>query len=206
MFVAASALCAAAPGPWWLVAARVVQAVGAALMIPTSLGIVVSEFPPERRAAAVGLWTAGAAVAATLGPTIGGLLVTVSWRGIFLINLPLGSVIAVAAVRILAESRDPDRAQRPDLLGALLLIVAVGALALGIVEGGEWGWASAGVIGSEAVAILAAVAFVARSVTPPGARARAGPPAGAGRARWPTPGSSSSRWASSRCCSPRRSS
>ena len=167
VFVAASVLCAAAPGPWWLVAARVVQAVGAALMIPTSLGIVVSEFPPERRAAAVGLWTAGAAIAATLGPTIGGLLVTVSWRGIFLINLPLGIVIAVAAVRILAESRDPDRAQRPDLLGSLLLIVAVGALALGVVQGGEWGWASAGVIGSEAVAVAAAVAFVARSLRHP---------------------------------------
>ena len=121
-------------------------------------------------------------MAATLGPTIGGLLVTVSWRGIFLINLPLGIIIAVAAVRILAESRDPDRAQRPDLLGSLLLIVAVGALALGIVEGGEWGWTSAGVIGSEAVAILAAVALRGPLDDPPGARARAGPAEGAGRA------------------------
>ena len=167
VFVAASALCAAAPGPWWLVAARVVQAVGAALMIPTSLGLVVGEFPPERRAAAVGLWTAGAAVAATLGPTIGGLLVTASWRWIFLINVPLGAVIAVAAVRILRESRDPVRARRPDLLGALLLIVSVGALALGIVQGEDWGWASPGVIGAEVAAVAAAVGFVARSARHP---------------------------------------
>jgi EmrB/QacA subfamily drug resistance transporter len=163
-FVAASALCAAAPGPWWLVGARVVQAAGAALMIPTSLGLVVSEFPPERRAAAVGLWTAGAAVAATLGPTIGGLLVTWSWRGIFLINLPLGVVIGLTAARVLRESRDPARGRRrPDLVGALLLIAAVGALALGIVQGEEWGWASAGVIGAGAGAVLAAAAFAVRS-------------------------------------------
>lgn len=167
VFVAASALCAAAPGPWWLVGARVVQAVGAALMIPTSLGLVVSEFPPERRAAAVGLWTAGAAVAATLGPTVGGVLVTWSWRGIFLINVPLGALIAVAAVRVLRESRDPARGRRPDLLGALLLVVAVGALALGIVQGEEWGWASAGVLGAAAAAILAALGFVARTARHP---------------------------------------
>jgi EmrB/QacA subfamily drug resistance transporter len=167
VFTLASALCAAAPGPWWLVAARVVQAVGAALMIPTSLALVVREFPPEKRAAAVGLWTAGAAVAATLGPTVGGLLVEWSWRGIFLINLPLAAVIAVAAVRQLEESRDPDRAQRPDLAGALLLVVAVGALALGIVEGGEWGWASAGVLGAWAVAVAAGAGFAVRSARHP---------------------------------------
>jgi EmrB/QacA subfamily drug resistance transporter len=167
VFAVASALCAVAPGPWWLVAARVVQAVGAALMIPTSLALVVREFPPERRAAAVGLWTAGAAVAATLGPTVGGLLVEWSWRGIFLINLPLAAVIAVAAVRQLEESRDPDRAQRPDLAGALLLVVAVGTLALGIVEGGEWGWASAGVLGAWAVAVAAGVGFAVRSARHP---------------------------------------
>jgi EmrB/QacA subfamily drug resistance transporter len=167
VFAVASALCAAAPGPWWLVAARVVQAVGAALMIPTSLALVVRAFPPERRAAAVGLWTAGAAVAATLGPTVGGLLVEWSWRGIFLINLPLAVVIAVAAVRQLEESRDADRAQRPDLAGALLLVVAVGALALGIVEGGDWGWTSPGVLGAWAGAIAAGAGFALRSARHP---------------------------------------
>src|SRR5262249_45120265 len=73
LFLVASVLCAAAPGVWPLVGARLLQAVGAALMIPTSLALLLSEFPPARRAAAVGLWTAGAAVAATIGPTVGGL-------------------------------------------------------------------------------------------------------------------------------------
>lgn len=167
VFVVASALCAAAPGAWWLIGARVVQATGAALMIPASLALVVREFPREKRATAIGLWTAGAAVAATLGPTVGGLLVEWSWRGIFLINLPLGTVIALAAVRVLEESRDPARGRRPDLLGALVLVVAVGALALGIVEGGGWGWASAGTIGSFAVAGAAGAAFAARSARHP---------------------------------------
>ena len=136
-------------------------------MIPTSLALVVREFPPERRAMAVGLWTAGAAVAATLGPTAGGLLVEWSWRGIFLVNLPLAAVIAVAAARVLEESRDPERARRPDLAGALLLVVAVGALALGIVEGGPWGWASAGVLGAWAVAVAAGAAVAVRSARHP---------------------------------------
>jgi EmrB/QacA subfamily drug resistance transporter len=167
VFVAASALCAVADGPWTLVAARVVQAMGAALMIPTSLALLLPEFPPARRAAAVGLWTAGAALAATMGPTIGGLLVTASWRWVFLVNLPLGVLTAVAGARILRESRDPARGRRPDLLGALLLCVAIGALALGVVKGGEWGWDSARVIGVEALALAALATFAARSARHP---------------------------------------
>jgi len=167
VFVAASALCAAAPGPWTLVGARLIQAIGAALLIPTSLALLLPEFPPGRRAAAVGLWTAGTALAATMGPTIGGLLVEASWRWVFLVNLPLGAVTAVAAVRVLTESRDPARGRRPDLLGALLLCIGVGALALGIVKGGEWGWTSGRVIGAEVLALAALAAFGARSARHP---------------------------------------
>ncbi|MGE4178001.1 MAG: DHA2 family efflux MFS transporter permease subunit [Thermoleophilia bacterium] len=166
-FTAASALCAAAPGPWWLVAARVAQAVGAALMIPTSLALLLPEFPPARRPAAVGLWTAGAALAATMGPTIGGLLVTASWRWVFLVNIPLGLVTAVAGARILRESRDPDRGRVPDLLGAAALCIGVGALALAIVEGEGWGWTSPGVLGAAALAAAALALVVRRSLTHP---------------------------------------
>jgi EmrB/QacA subfamily drug resistance transporter len=166
-FIGASALCAAAPGPWTLVAARVVQAIGAALLIPTSLALLLPEFPPARRAAAVGLWSAGAALAATMGPTIGGLLVEASWRWVFLVNLPLGAITAVAALRVLTESRDPVRGRRPDLVGALLLCLGVGALALGIVKGGAWGWASGRVIGADLVALAALVGFGVRSATHP---------------------------------------
>ena len=167
LFVVASALCAAAPGPWALVGARVLQAIGAAFMIPTSLALLLPEFPPHRRAAAVGLWTAGAAVAATMGPTIGGVLVAASWRWVFLVNLPLGVLTAVAGVRILSEGRDPVRGRRPDLLGALLLCLAIGALALGIVKGGQWGWASARVIGVEGFAAVSLVVFAVRSAHHP---------------------------------------
>ncbi len=167
LFLVASAACAAAAGPWALVGARVVQAVGAALLIPTSLALLIPEFPPHRRAAAIGLWTAGAALAATLGPTIGGLLVSASWRWVFLVNLPLGALVAIAAVRVLTEARDPARGRRPDLVGALLLCVGVGALALGIVKGEEWGWISGRVALSEATALVALAAFAARSARHP---------------------------------------
>jgi EmrB/QacA subfamily drug resistance transporter len=166
LFLAASALCAAAPDALALVAARVVQAVGAALMIPTSLALLLPEFPPERRAAAVGLWTAGAALAATIGPTIGGLLVTASWRWVFLVNLPLGAATALAGVRVLRESRDPV-GRRPDLVGAVLLCVAIGALALGVVKGGEWGWGGARFLGIEALAAAGLLAFALRSARHP---------------------------------------
>ena len=167
LFLAASVACGVAPGPWALVAARVVQAVGAALMIPTSLALLLPEFPPNRRAAAVGLWTAGAAVAATVGPTIGGLLVTASWRWVFLINLPLGLLTGLAGARVLRESRDPARGRRPDLLGAALLCVGVGALALGVVKGGDWGWASPAFVAAEAAAAAALAGVAVRSTRHP---------------------------------------
>ena len=167
LFLAASVACGLAPGPWALVAARVVQAVGAALMIPTSLALLLPEFPPNRRAAAVGLWTAGAAVAATVGPTIGGLLVTASWRWVFLINLPLGLLTGLAGARVLRESRDPARGRRPDLLGAALLCVGVGALALGVVKGGDWGWASPAFVAAEAAAAAALAGVAVRSTRHP---------------------------------------
>jgi EmrB/QacA subfamily drug resistance transporter len=167
VFLAASALCAAAPGPWWLVAARALQATGAAFLVPTSLALLLPEFPPGRRAAAVGLWSAGAALAATMGPTIGGVLVEASWRWVFLVNLPLGALIGLAALRVLTESRDPAGGRRPDLLGALLLCLGVGALALGIVKGGEWGWTSGRTVGAEVIALAALIAFAARSARHP---------------------------------------
>jgi MFS family permease len=136
-------------------------------MIPTSLALLLPEFPPQRRAAAVGLWTAGAAVAATIGPTIGGLLVTASWRWVFLINLPLGGLTALAGARILRESRDPARGRRPDLAGALLLCLGVGALALGIVKGEDWGWASPATLGVEALAAASLAAVALRSLRHP---------------------------------------
>lgn len=166
-FLAASVLCAAAPSVTVLVAARVLQATGAAIMIPTSLALLLPEFAPNRRRAAIGLWTAGAAMAATLGPVIGGLLVAVSWRWVFLVNVPVGCMTLIAGAIILRESRDAAPGPRPDLLGALVLCLGVGALALGIVKGGSWGWISPQFAATAAVAALAAIVFVARSARHP---------------------------------------
>ena len=92
LFTAASAACAAADSVETLVAFRVLQAAGAALMTPTSLGLLLAAFPPERRGGAVRTWTAIGGLAAALGPLIGGVLVTVNWRWIFLVNVPIGIV------------------------------------------------------------------------------------------------------------------
>src|SRR6204780_4745553 len=92
LFTAASAACAAADGVAMLIAFRILQAAGAALMTPTSLGLLLAVFPPERRGGAVRTWTAIGGLAAAIGPLVGGVLVTASWRWIFLVNVPIGLV------------------------------------------------------------------------------------------------------------------
>jgi len=163
VFLVASVLCALAPSAWELIGARLVQAVGAAIMIPTSLALLLPEFPPHRRGAAVGLWTAGAAVAATCGPVLGGLLVAASWRWVFLVNIPIGAATAVAGVVVLRESREAERGPWPDLVGSVLLCVAIGALALGVVKGSQWGWESARFVVVEAIAVVGLGLFIRRT-------------------------------------------
>ena len=90
VFTASSAACAASAGVWWLVAFRVLQAAGAAVLTPASLGLVVASAPPERRARSVRIWAATGALAAALGPAVGGMLVEASWRWVFLVNVPVG--------------------------------------------------------------------------------------------------------------------
>lgn len=155
VFTAASALCASATTVGVLVAFRVVQALGAAMLVPASLALVVAAFPPGRRAHAIGLWGASAAVAASLGPPVGGLLVELGgWPWAFLVNVPVGLLALVAARRTLVESRAPGRRRVPDLAGAVLLALAMAALNLGIVKGSDWGWSSLPVLGSLAAAVL----------------------------------------------------
>jgi EmrB/QacA subfamily drug resistance transporter len=141
-FTFASLLCAIAPSLETLIAARVLQGVGAALIAPASLAIVLDSFPPERRAAGVGLWGAAAAAAAATGPTLGGALVELSdWRLVFLVNLPLGAAIVWLGSRKLAE-RPPRDSRLPDLPGAAMLAASLALLTLGIIEGNDWGWAA----------------------------------------------------------------
>jgi EmrB/QacA subfamily drug resistance transporter len=157
-FVAGSALCAAAPSVETLVGARVIQALGAALLLPTSLALLLPEFPISERAAAIGIWAAVGGVAAAAGPPIGGLLVQASWRLVFLVNVPVGLVAFVVAARLLRESRDATQ-ERPDLLGAALLTLAVGVLALGLVKAPSWGWGDARTVGALAAAGVGLAAF-----------------------------------------------
>jgi EmrB/QacA subfamily drug resistance transporter len=166
-FTAASALCAVAPSVATLVAARVLQAAGGAFLLPTSLGLLLPEFPPERRATAVGLWGAVGGVAAALGPPIGGLLVEASWRWVFLVNLPVGLAAMWAGARVLREVREAEDTPRPDLIGAVLFAFGIGALALGIVKGEDWGWGSPQIVGSFAATALLVAAFAWRSAHHP---------------------------------------
>lgn len=151
-FVVASALCAAAPGAGWLIGARVLQAAGGAVLMPTSLALLLAAFSGRQRAVAVAIWSATGAVAAGAGPPIGGLLVQASWRWVFLVNLPIGLLTAVVATRILSESRDPQGKRLPDFAGAVMLVVASSALMLAIVQGQSWGWTSPRIL-----ALIAAV-------------------------------------------------
>ena len=168
IFLVASAACGLAPSVEALVAARVVQAVGAAILVPTSLGLLLPEFPPSQRATATALWGATGAVAAATGPSLGGLLVEAeSWRWVFFVNVPIGLAALVPALSLLEESREPERGALPDLVGVALLIAGVGLLSLGIVEGPEWGWGSAGVLGSITAGLVGLALFVARSARHP---------------------------------------
>jgi MFS family permease len=139
LFVAASAACGAANGLPMLVAFRVLQALGAALLTPTSLGLVLATFPPERRQGAVRTWTAIGGLAATLGPVVGGLLVAASWRWVFYVNVPVGLLaLAIGWRRLPHVPGHPVSA--PDATGALLITAGVGALVLGLVDGSRWAW------------------------------------------------------------------
>jgi EmrB/QacA subfamily drug resistance transporter len=166
-FTLASALCAVAPSVPALVAARVLQAAGGAFILPTSLGLLLPEFPPERRATAVGLWGAVGGVAAALGPPIGGLLVEASWRWVFLVNLPVGLAALWWASRTLHEVGESKDSSRPDLAGAVMFAVAIGLLALGIVQGRDWGWGSPEIVGSFVGSALLVLAFGWRSARHP---------------------------------------
>jgi EmrB/QacA subfamily drug resistance transporter len=166
-FSAFSVGCAYSPTIWWLVAFRAAQAVGAALMVPSSLGLVIAAAPPERRASWVWTWATAGTLAAALGPAIGGALVQVSWRWVFLINVPIGLAAVVAAASFVPPSRDPSATRAPDLRGALLLITAIGAMMLGIVQAPTWGWSSAGVIGSWIATVVLAAGFVVSSRSHP---------------------------------------
>jgi EmrB/QacA subfamily drug resistance transporter len=168
LFAVASAACAAATGVWLLVAARVVQAIGGALMMPASLGLLLAAAPPAKRTGAIRGWTSVGGAAAALGPVIGGGLVTVNWRWVFLVNVPVAAVALLAGVRVLPKvPATGDDTRRPDSLGAVIFTAAVGALALALVKADSWGWSSSRVLGLIAAAVALLALFVRRSARHP---------------------------------------
>ena len=170
IFAIGSALCGIAQNPEMLIAARVIQAIGGAILSPASLALVLPEFPVERRSAAIGIWGAVGGLSAALGPVIGGALIDIAnWRWVFFVNVPVCLVAAAIGVRFLRESLDETARKHVDVPGALLAVLSVGLLALAIVQSDDWGWATPTTIGILAAAAIATAAFVVackRSTTP----------------------------------------
>ena len=135
LFTAASLLCAVAPSATLLIVARLLQGVGGALLTPGSLAMIESTFRPADRARAIGAWSGLGGVAAALGPLLGGYLIeAISWRAIFLINLPIGLLVIAMAGRHVPETRDPTATGRLDVLGAVLAAVGLAGTTYALIE------------------------------------------------------------------------
>lgn len=163
VFTFGSVLSGVAPDVSLLIGARLVQAIGAGMMVPASLSLLLAAVPGPSRAQAIGTWSAIAAFGAVLGPVIGGFLVELSWRWVFLINIPVGIVTVILALRVLPESRDETATARPDVLGAGLVALATGALALALVKAPSWGWTSKDFFALLVLVVVSSIGVVLRS-------------------------------------------
>jgi EmrB/QacA subfamily drug resistance transporter len=170
LFTLGSACCGIAPSAYSLIAMRIVQAIGAALLTPASLALILANFPKEKQAIVVSLWGAVAALAAAAGPSLGALIIeTWGWQWAFFINVPVGLFSLVRGMRMLQESKSAENAAPPDILGIVLLIAGVGALALAIVQSDAWGWTdrrTAAAIGAGIVALVAFFVWAPRVAAP----------------------------------------
>ncbi|WP_296442692.1 DHA2 family efflux MFS transporter permease subunit [Rhodoferax sp. UBA5149] len=161
LFLAASAACGLSGTVGWLIAARVVQAVGAAMLTPASLSIVLDAFPHGKRAVAVSLWGAVGGLAAAIGPSVGSFIVdAVGWQWAFYLNLPLGALSLWRGAALLKEAKKPESRRPVDAVGMGLLIVGVGALALSIVQSESPNWSSTELIVAASIGVIALIGFV----------------------------------------------
>jgi EmrB/QacA subfamily drug resistance transporter len=161
LFLAASAACGLAGSVAWLIGARVAQAIGAALLTPASLAIVLDAFPLNKRAIAVSLWGAVGGLAAAIGPSLGSFVVdAIGWPWAFYLNLPLGALSLWRGAALLKEMKKPESRRPVDALGMALLIVGVGALALGIVQSESPQWSRSELIVAAATGAVALLGFV----------------------------------------------
>jgi len=140
-FAVASAACGLAANPAQLIAARAVQGIAAALLVPGSLALLSASIEEKRRGRAIGTWSGFSAITAAVGPLLGGWLIDqASWRWVFYINLPLALAVVIIGLRFVPESRDPEGAKQLDVAGALLVTLALGGLTFGLIESSRLGW------------------------------------------------------------------
>ena len=182
IFTVASALCGAASllgelsgptGSQALIGARVLQGIGGAMVLPQTLALIAAVFPPERRGAAFGTSSAFASLAAVAGPPAGGLIVTFwTWEGIFLLNLPIGAAVILAARRFVPESRDPDARRQTDWLGMALSGAGLFGVVYGLIEAARLGWGHPAIWFSLAAGLVLLAAFVAWERRAPAAMLR----------------------------------
>jgi EmrB/QacA subfamily drug resistance transporter len=167
LFAASSAGCALAPDVRWLVASRAVQGIAAALLIPSSLAILGAAYLPRERGRAIGAWSSLTAVSTAIGPALGGWLVqTVSWRAVFLVNLPIAAVVLAIALSKIPETRKPS-AIPLDLPGATLATFGLAALIFGLIEAPDIGWRDARVWASLVAAAVTLGLFVSVEIRSP---------------------------------------
>ncbi|MEV6728625.1 MULTISPECIES: MFS transporter [unclassified Streptomyces] len=154
VFTAGSLLCSLAPTLEWLIAFRMVQAVGGSMLNPVAMSIITNTFTaPRERARAIGVWGAVVGISMAVGPLIGGLLVdSVGWRSIFWINLPVGLLAFALTLRFVPESR-AGHPRRPDPVGQLLVMALLGSVTYGIIEAPTAGWSSPVILGCTALAV-----------------------------------------------------
>ena len=168
VFAVGSLVCGLAPGVPVLVGGRIVQGVGSALIMPSSLGLLLAAFSARDRATAVTIWGAISSLGAALGPTLGASIVQAAqWRWVFFLYVPIALVSVQLGQTFLADSRESQRRPLPDLVGVVLLCAALSALALAIVEGRDWGWADVRVLAAFLLAAGLLPAFVLRSLWHP---------------------------------------
>ncbi|HWN60412.1 MAG TPA: DHA2 family efflux MFS transporter permease subunit, partial [Streptosporangiaceae bacterium] len=162
VFTLGSLLCSVAPGLGWLVAFRMLQAVGGSMLNPVAMSIITNTFTePAERARAIGVWGGVFGLSMAMGPVLGGALVdAVDWRGVFWVNIPVGIAALVLTALFVPESKAP-RPRRLDPFGQLLVIAGLGSLTYAVIEGPAYGWGSARIVSFFAVAVIALAVFLA---------------------------------------------
>jgi EmrB/QacA subfamily drug resistance transporter len=161
VFTLSSLACGLAPSAGFLIGARAVQGIGAALMNPATLSIITATFPPRQRGQAIGIWAGVSALALAIGPLCGGLIVdNIGWNWIFFVNVPVGVLGILVSQWFITESRDTSHEQSIDIPGLLTSGAGLFALSYALIEGNQRGWMSGEILGLFAAAAVLLVGFV----------------------------------------------